>query len=286
MPTFVCTLSLLLYNEGFKIMIYDLQRASLVKRFSAFLLDFVLMAMLFTGAMLIVSSMTGYDTHFNDLETRLTEIQEQYNIPAIEEETGIYFNKFQLLSEEERLSVDEKVYQTYTECTNALTTDAKTIKLYETVLSLSILIVSISMLITFLILEFIVPLILKNGQTVGKKVFSIAVMRIDAVKISPTILFIRTILGKYTIGTMVPIVMVIMLLFGSSPIIISIAIVLLILLLQIILLFTTKTRSLIQDYLASTVVVDFQSQMIFDSVEAKQEYQLRLHKEAAEKASY
>ena len=285
MSTFVCTLSLLLYNEGFKNMIYDLQRASLVKRFSAFLLDFVLMAMLFTGSMLIVSSLTGYDSHFNALEARLTEIQEEYNVPTIEKETGIYFNEFQYMLEDERLLLDEKVYQAYTECTNAMSTDAKTIKLYETILTLSILIVSISMLIAFLILEFIIPLILKNGQTVGKKVFSIAVMRTDAVKISPTMLFIRAILGKYTIGTMVPLVMIIMLLFGSSPII-SIAIILLILLLQIILLFTTKTRSLIQDYLSSTVVVDFQSQMIFNSVEAKQEYQLRLHKEAAEKASY
>ena len=266
-------------------MIYDLQRASLVKRFSAFLLDFVLMAMLFTGSMLIVSSLTGYDSHFNALEARLTEIQEEYNVPTIEKETGIYFNEFQYMLEDERLLLDKEVYDAYTECTKTMSNDTKTINLYETILTLSILIVSISMLIAFLILEFIIPLILKNGQTVGKKVFSIAVMRTDAVKISPTMLFIRAILGKYTIGTMVPLVMIIMLLFGSSPII-SIAIILLILLLQIILLFTTKTRSLIQDYLSSTVVVDFQSQMIFDSVEAKQEYQLRLHKEAAEKASY
>ena len=266
-------------------MIYDLQKASLVKRFSAFLLDFILLAMLFTGAMLAVSSITNYDSYFNKLEERLTTIQENYNIPEIEKNHSIYFNEFQYMTEDERTTLPEEVLEAYSKCTEAMSKDTVTIKLYETIMSLSILIVSTSMLVAFLILEFLIPLLFKNGQTIGKKVFSIAVMRKDGIKISPMVLFIRAILGKYTVGTMVPIVMLIMLLFGSSPIA-SIAIILLILILQVVLLFTTKTRSLIQDYLASTVVVDLQSQMIFDSIEAKQEYQLRLHKEVVDKANY
>ena len=62
------------------------------------------------------------------------------------------------------------------------------------------------------------------------------------------------------------------------------AVILLVLLLQVVLFITTKTNSFIHDSLASTVVVDFQSQMIFDSIEAKNEYILRLHAEDAEKA--
>ena len=57
-------------------------------------------------------------------------------------------------------------------------------------------------------------------------------------------------------------------------------------LIQIILLIVTRTNSLIHDTLSSTVVIDFASQMIFDSVEAKREYQLRIHKEEAEKSDY
>jgi hypothetical protein len=34
------------------------------------------------------------------------------------------------------------------------------------------------------LLEFLVPYLLKNGQTVGKKMFSLGVMRVDGVKIS------------------------------------------------------------------------------------------------------
>ncbi len=264
---------------------YDLQKASLMKRFSAFLLDFILLVMLFTGVMLVVSTITNYDTYFNSLESRLTEIQEKHGVPKLEEDSGILFNEFQYMFEEERALLPENVLNAYTECTNEMNSDSVTIKLYETIMSLSILIVSISMLIAYLILEFLIPLLFKNGQTLGKKIFAIAVMRTDGVKISPMLLFIRAILGKYTIGTMIPLVMILMLLFGSTSII-SISIILLILLLQVILLITTKTRSLIHDYLSSTVVVDYQSQMIFETAEEKQEYQLRIHREAVDKADY
>lgn len=264
---------------------YDLQKASLMKRFSAFLLDFVLLIIVFTGAMLGIASITNYDTHFNGLESRLTEIQEKHGIPQLEESSGILFNEFQYMFDEEKSSLPEEVLNAYTACTQEMNEDTVTIKLYETIMTLSILIVSISMLLAYLILEFAVPLLFKNGQTLGKKIFSIAVMRTDSVKLSPMLLFIRTILGKYTICTMIPLVMLLMLLFGSTSII-AISIIILILLLQVILFITSKNRSLIHDYISSTVVVDFQSQMIFDSLEAKQEYQLRLHKEAAEKASY
>ena len=285
MPTFVCILPHIIYNEGFENMMYDLQKASFMKRFSAFLLDFVLLTMVFTGAMLAVSSITNYDTHFNDLESRLTAIQEKHNIPEIEKTSGVLFNEFQYMFDEEKSALPQDVQDAYNACTVEMNTDKEAIKLYETIMSLSIVIVSISMLIAFMLLEFLVPLLFKNGQTLGKKIFSIAVMRTDGVRISPMVLFIRTILGKYTIGTMVPLVMLLMLLFGSSPII-PMSIILLILIIQAILLITTKTRSLIHDYLSSTVVVDLQSQMIFDSVEARNEYLLKLHKESADKASY
>ena len=110
-------------------------------------------------------------------------------------------------------------------------------------------------------------------------------MRSDCVRISTNVLFIRTILGKYTISTMVPVLMLLALFFGANPII-PLTVILLILLLQVVLLITSKTNSLIHDNLASTVVVDFQSQMIFDSPEALNEYKLRLHREEAEKAEY
>lgn len=266
-------------------MIHDLQKASLMKRFSAFLLDFVVMLMLFVGIMLIVSPITNFDSYLDKVDVRLTEIKEKHNISALEEESGILFSDFQYKTEEEKAQMPEEITKAYNDCTMEINKDNEIMKLFETILSLAIVIVSISMLITFIIIHFIVPLLFKNGQTLGKKIFGIAVMRTDGIKITPFVLFVRAILGKYTIGTMLPIIMLLMLLFGPNPLI-PLMVIAAILLIQVVLLFTSKTRSLIHDHLASTVVVDMQSQMIFDSVEAKQEYQQRLHDEANDKATY
>ena len=153
------------------------------------------------------------------------------------------------------------------------------------VITLSLLIISLSILFAFVILEFIVPLIFKNGQTVGKKIFSIAIMRADSVRISPAILFVRSILGKYTVGTMIPVIMGMTLIYGIGSIV-TLAVAFLIPLFQIILMFVTKTNLTIHDILSSTVAVDIQSQMIFESVEAKQEYLRRIHEEEAKSAKY
>lgn len=266
-------------------MIYDLQKASLMKRISAFLLDFIIMMMLSLGLMLLLSHITGYDTYSQGLQDRLTEIQNEYNITELEKEYLVSFNDYQYLSEEDAAKLPEALRDNFNACYEKINTDSQLIRFYETIMSLSLLICSLGLLFSFLILEFAIPLLFKNGQTLGKKLFSIAVVRVDCVRVSTFELFIRSILGKYTIGTMVPVIMLISLMFGSAPIV-SLTIILLILLLQLVTLITTKTNSLIHDKLASTVVVDLQSQMIFDSVDAMNEYKLRIHKEQAEKAQY
>ena len=270
-------------------MIYDIQKASLTKRLSAFLFDFVLMTMLVTGFMLMLSVMLGYDNYSHELQDRLTAIHDKYQIAQIEEkykdskEYNVDFEEYQYMLEEERAKLPKEVTDVFDACVNEMDNDSESIRLYAMIMSLSLTILSFSILLSYLVLEFAVPMFFKNGQTLGKKIFSIALMRSDCVRISTNVLFIRTILGKYTISTMVPVLMLLALFFGANPIM-PLTVILLILLLQVVLLITSKTNSLIHDNLASTVVVDFQSQMIFDSPEALNEYKLRLHREEAEKA--
>ena len=145
--------------------------------------------------------------------------------------------------------------------------------------------ISLSVFFAVLIAEFIIPICLKNGQTVGKKIFSIAVMRIDGVKVTPVIMFVRSILGKYTVEIMIPLIILLMAFLGVGSIV-TFGVVVLIVLFEIGLVIFTKTNSLIHDVLSSTVTVDLASQMIFDSPEAKQEYQLRIHNEDAKNAKY
>ena len=92
-------------------------------------------------------------------------------------------------------------------------------------------------------------------------------MRTNGVRINKVSLFIRTFLGKYAIETMIPVLIVIMVFFNSigiiGPIIVG-----LIFILEAILMIATKTNSMIHDLLADTVVVDYASQMIYESEEA------------------
>ena len=127
------------------------------------------------------------------------------------------------------------------------------------------------MLIAFLILEFIVPLLFKNGQTLGKKIFGIAVIRVDGVRIPTFQLFVRAVLGKYTIETMVPLFIIMLFLMGTLGIMGPIVILLLIVL-QIVVMVVSKTNSPIHDLLAVTAVVDINTQMIFDSTAEMIEY--------------
>lgn len=335
-------------------MIYDLQKASMTKRISAYLLDIILMVILITGFALLMSYVTDIDTDIGEYREVLSEYSEKHS----ENEWGILFDyekgdytmditgrTNEVLTDEQRqylidcekelkaderypgkdLQETEELYKEYSQrhssnihhitidyynqtyridvrylkegilteeqlsfissCTEELESDDKFQYACDMMFNKALIIISISFLLAHLILEFIVPLIFKNGQTFGKKVFAIGVMRIDGVKVQPVVLFVRAILGKFTIEAMIPAFLIMMHYFGLGTIV-TLGVLILIVLFEIILIIATKTNSLIHDILSSTVVVDLQSQMIFDSVEAKNEYRLRIHSEDAKNAKY
>lgn len=255
-------------------MIYDLQKADIWKRGSAALLDFILTMILATGFMFLLSLVVGTNTYTEQYQARQEIYEEKYGVSFDEIDTT---EKYEALSEEER-----KVFDT---AFNEFANDEEAVYLYNMLFHSTIMTISIGILLAFAVLEFILPLVFKNGQTIGKKVFGIAVMRLDHVKITAPFLFVRNILGKYTVETMIPIILIILIAYNMvgamGPIIIA-----LVLLSNIIMMIVTKTNSGIHDMLASTVVVDLSSQMIFDSPEAVLEYKQKVHAEAAEKSPY
>jgi uncharacterized RDD family membrane protein YckC len=170
----------------------------------------------------------------------------------------------------------------YSAFVEALSSDATAVKMYTLLLNYSFIILSFSILIGYLLMEFLIPLLFKNGQTLGKKIFGIAVMREDGVRISSTLLFVRTVLGKYTLETMIPVLIFLMILFYAMNPIIGLGVVAAILIAQAVLLIATKTRSLLHDKLSHTVTVDFSSQLIFDTPEELLAYKQRIHAEQVE----
>ena len=248
-------------------MIFDLQKASTLKRISAFILDAILVCIVATGFAFVASQITDYDGHSERLEAYYSEYETKYGV------------KFRV-TEEERAAFSAEEEEKYKEAYEALIADEDAMREYSVVFNLTLTITSLGILLAFLAMEFIVPLVLKNGQTVGKKVFGIGVM-----KISTVMLFVRTFLGKFTLETMIPVRIIIMLFFngiGITGLIVLGAE----LLLQIILFSATRTRSLIHDLLAGTVVVDMASQMIFDSEDEMIAYRKRVSAEKAARSPY
>ncbi len=263
-------------------MINDLQKASFWKRISAFMLDAIILVIAITGFALLISNIVNIDADYNSYSTLMTSYNEKfsqnewgYEVDFNEEKFGD--KKFSELTEEQQKYIHDAV--------DTITSDPEYQRNANLIFSKTVLIVTFSLLLAIVICEFVVPLIFKNGQTLGKKIFSIAVMRVDSVKISPVVLFVRSILGKFTIETMIPAYLLLMHHFNVGTYV-TLAVLILIPLFQLILLWRTKTNSCIHDVLSSTVVVDFQSQMIFDSLEAKQEYQLRIHSEDVKRSGY
>jgi uncharacterized RDD family membrane protein YckC len=183
---------------------YDFQKASMSKRISAALFDIIILCIVAVGFAFILSAALSYDSQLDALDDIKTSYEQEYSVNSEGYEVSLEISavEYEALSEEQK-----EIYQsTY----DALASDDTANYLSAKILNLSLLITSFSILFAYLSVEFVVPLIIGNGQTPGKKIFGVAIMREDGVKISPVILFVRTILGKYAVETMIPVFVIIM----------------------------------------------------------------------------
>ncbi len=246
---------------------FDLQKASMWKRISAYLFDVILLGIITVGVAFLLSAILGYDSYSDRLETSYEKYEALFDVD---------FDT----TTEDYAAFGEVEKQNYDAALQALSSDEEVAYLYSMLLNLSMLIITFSLLFGYLLLEFLIPLLLKNGQTLGKKIFGIGVMRADSVKITPILLLIRTVLGKYTVETMIPVFIILMIFFGVIGIG-GTAVISAFLILQIVLLIATKARTPLHDLLAKTVTVDLSSQMIFENEEALIEYKKKRHAEKA-----
>ena len=253
-------------------MVYDLQKASLWKRIAAWLFDSILIAVLVVGVAYLLSAALGHD-RYSDI---VTDSYAQY-----EAEYGVSFD----VTQEEYQSWPDEKRQVYDEAYQALIEDEKAMHAYNMVVNLTMVIASFSILISVVIMEFIVPLYFKNGQTLGKKIFSLCVVRTDCVKINSMQLFARTILGKFAVETMIPVYILLMLFWGITDLTGTLLLGAL-LLAEVICLAVTRKNAAIHDLLAGTAVADLSSQMIFESTEELIEFQKQVHAERAARQEY
>ena len=243
---------------------YDLQKASL--------LNFILIVIAITGFAYLISVISGYDNHLNRLNQIEAEYEEVYSV-----DFDIAREDYNKLSKEDKKAIDD-AYALFAK-------DDEVIYTYNLLLNLTLVMITFSILLSFIALEFVVPMLFGNGQTLGKKVFAIGVMHVNGIRIRGTALFTRSVIGKCTIETLVPVMILFSLLFGGGGAV-SIIVLGLIFVLQCFVFFRGKLFTPIHDILSYTVCVDLASQMIFETEADLIAYKKRVHQELVENSDY
>ncbi len=242
------------------------------KRAAAWMFDAILTGLLAVACGFLLSVLLGYNGYSETLDQAYAKYGAEY---------GVSFD----ISETEYLVLPEAVRQNYDQASRALNADEGAMHAYRMMLSLSLVIATLGILCAILIWEFFLPLLLGNGQTPGKKIFSLCVIRTDGVKVNNLQLFVRAILGKFTIETMIP-VYILLMLFWNMMDVTGTVVLLALLIAQGVILAVTHTHSLIHDLLAGTAVADSDSQRIFPTTEALIEYQKQVAAEQAARQTY
>jgi len=253
-------------------MAHDLQKAGLWKRIAAWMFDGILTGILAVGIACLLSVLLGYDAHSQTLDAAYARYETEY---------GVTFD----ISQEEYLAMTEELRHDYDEAYDALIADDQAVYAYNMVMNLSLIMTTLGILLAILTMEFFVPLLLGNGQTLGKKIFGLCLVRPDGVKLNTMQLFTRTLLGKFTIETMIPVYLLLMLFWGTVGLFGTVALFAL-LIAQCICMAVTRTNSAIHDLLAGTAVVDFHSQMIFRTTEDLIAYQKKIAAERSARQAY
>ena len=131
-------------------MICDLQKANILKRVSAYILDLILLTIVITGVAFALSAILDYDSYSETLDRIYKEYESEYGI-----DFDISAEEFSALTREE-----QKVYEDVNRLMNQ---NEEAIEAYNMTVNLALIITSLSILAAYLLLEFIVPIIMKNG---------------------------------------------------------------------------------------------------------------------------
>lgn len=254
---------------------FELQKADFWKRLSALMFDSMMLILATVGLFALFSLFFDYSEHYETIEALEQEYSEKYdinlNITKEEYENLPAAEKSRFDTAEAEYAADERAIYAYEKTTEHV--------------EISIWLALISILLSFVIFELVIPIIFKHGRTLGKKIFGLAVIRTGGFKLGGQAHFIRSMVGKYAMETMVPICILVLIVFGNMGLFGTFLLVGC-LALEIGVYLTTATRSTIHDLVSDTVVVDMASQMIFESEEELIEYKTRLHEEMANKQEY
>ena len=220
------------------------------KRFAAFFIDLVVFILLLTGVTLVVGEVAGYNRNAELLEEKYVE----HGIYVMDEKLNEYV--FCDTSNE----VCQQGWITFNQ-------DEEACAYYDKSVELTTLILTISVFVTYSIVELVVPLIFKNGQTLGMHFFKIGLVSNDGVRINPKQVFIRFLFGKYIVATMIPIYALIFLFFNLYGGLLGLITFASVLGIDLLMTLTSPKKAGIANSIASCFACDLDTSMIYDTIE-------------------
>ena len=235
--------------------------------------DGVLLFVLTIAIMIGFHAAFGVDAKIDKLDAYRAQYAAEYGI-----DLDIPQEDYDKLTDEEKKAYDD----TYIKVNEAMSKDKAVMELNADIITLVATSISLGLLISTFGLYFVVPMFFKHGRTLGKKIFGLAVVRTNGVKVTHPIFFARSLIGFYAIELMFPLLIIALTLLGVLGTIGFITIGLFFILQIGVIAYTKKTRSCIHDLLTDTVVVDMASQQIFETQDDRTEFDKA---EAARKAA-
>lgn len=210
-----------------------------IHRLAAFLIDAIVFVILFTGVLYLISLIMDFDAHY-------ALLQEEYKKVGY-----LIFNE-----EKEKWEFLTSTAPNYEEVTKLVTENKVIMEELFFVNSFSVKSPLIAIAIVLLVVEFIIPLILRNGQTIGMKVFSIGLISNTGIAISPIQLFARCFIGKMAVLGIIPALGILYIFLNYSGGLLGSLIVLVIYGINLFLLIRSKNNTGIQDLIANVIPVD------------------------------
>lgn len=228
--------------------IYTPRNASIVKRAAAFLLDVILLAIVFVGILLLFSYLFNYDSINNALNKLYIDYGVMIPVDATED--------FEFCDITQQSCID---------AATALENDPVFKELFVQRQRFLIFGPVLSILISLIIFDLIMPLIFKNGQSIGKKLFAIGYVSKNEIKIKPIQLFIKFLFGDFIINSIMTFIGVYYILWGNGYA--GLFLIFAVLVGNLACFALTKSKIFLADALANMFTIDMNEQMLFDTIE-------------------
>lgn len=260
--------------------IYTPKTPKFIKRLAAWFIDLILIIVVATGVALLTSVAYGYD-NYNQI---CYQKEIQYGIYVEDPEGKIEIDNKNYTICYEVDGIDEKeAAKRYEE----LYKDLEYREAYTKRSSGQVIIITTAIVVSLTIFEFVIPLILKHGRTIGMKFFDIGYVTDEGVDINFKTVFVRFLFGKLIVGALIPYSGIMLaFLMPTYYTVVGFVAIFGVIGLNIFLFFMTPEKRGIHDYIAKCVPCDNSCQIYFKTVEELNRAKAEEKKNEIEKKTY